>query len=124
MVKKAVTYADTWNTMSFAETFDQQLAETRTRIDAALEHCDKIGRNPSTLRISYNMFDPGSRASGGSISYYQSPEAFSEQAEQLLEIGVTELSMYYPMLEEQLPVFEAIARDTIPRLRAKHNPAS
>jgi alkanesulfonate monooxygenase SsuD/methylene tetrahydromethanopterin reductase-like flavin-dependent oxidoreductase (luciferase family) len=124
MVKKAVTYAETWNTMSFADTFDQQLAETRTRVDAALAHCDTIGRDPSTLRISYNMFDPGSRASGGHISYYQSPDAFTEQAEQLLELGINELSMYYPMLEEQLPVFETIARDTFPRLRANHNPAT
>ena len=92
-------------------------------IDVALVHCDKIGRDPSTLRISYNMFDPGSRSSGGSISYCESPEAFVEQAERLFELEVTELSMYYPMLEEQLPVFETIARDTLPQLRAVHNPA-
>jgi len=124
MVRKAVTHADTWNTMSFAETFDQQLAETRTRVDAALAHCDTIGRDPATLRISYNMFDPGSRSSGGHISYYKSPDAFTEQAGQLLELGITELSMYYPMLEEQLPVFETIARDVFPRLRASNNPAA
>jgi hypothetical protein len=41
----------------------------------------------------------------------------------LFELEVTELSMYYPMLEEQLPVFETIARDTFPQLRAVHNPA-
>ena len=123
MVRKAVAHADTWNTMSFAETFDEQLVETCTPIDVALAHCDKIGRDPSTLRISYNMFDPGSRSSGGSISYCESPEAFVEQAERLFELEVTELSMYYPMLEEQLPVFETIARDTFPQLRAVHNPA-
>ena len=108
--------------MSFAETFDEQLAETRSRIDTALTHCDKIGRDPATLRISYNMFDPGSRASGGHISYYESPEAFIEQAQQLIELGVTELSLYYPMLKEQLPVFETIARDTFPELRAQNYP--
>lgn len=117
MVRKAVAHGDTWNTMSFAETFDEQLAETRTRIDAALAHCDKIGRDPATLRISYNMFDPGSRAGGGRISYYESTEAFMDQASRLLELGITELSMYYPMLEDQLPVFESIAHDHFPQLR-------
>ena len=117
MVRKAVVHADTWNTMSFAETFDEQLAETRARIDTALAHCDKIGRDPATLRISYNMFDPGSRASGGRISYYESTDAFMDQASRLLELGITELSMYYPMLEDQLPVFESIAHDRFPQLR-------
>ena len=98
--------------MSFAETFDEQLAETRSRIDAAMTHCDEIGRDPSTLRVSYDMFDPASRASGGQISYYESAEAF------------TELGLYYPMLEEQLSVFETIAVDTLPRLRAENQTAA
>ena len=124
MVGKAVAHADTWNTMSFAETFDEQLAETRSRIDAAMTHCDEIGRDPATLRVSSNMFDPASRASGGRISYYGSTEAFADQAGQLIELGITELGLYYPMLEEQLPVFETIALDTFPRLRAQNqNPA-
>ncbi len=123
MVKKAVAHADTWNTMSFAGTFEEQLAETSVRIDAALEHCEKIGRDPTTLRISYNMFDPGSRASGGQISYYESTGAFVEQAESLLALGVTELCLYYPMLEEQLPVFEAIANNVFPQLRNHRRPA-
>jgi alkanesulfonate monooxygenase SsuD/methylene tetrahydromethanopterin reductase-like flavin-dependent oxidoreductase (luciferase family) len=106
MVRKAVVHADTWNTMSFAENFDDQL--------------NKIDRDPATLRISYNMFDPGSRASGGRISYYESPEAFADQAGQLLELGITELSMYYPMLDDQLPVFDTIARDVFPQIRAEH----
>jgi alkanesulfonate monooxygenase SsuD/methylene tetrahydromethanopterin reductase-like flavin-dependent oxidoreductase (luciferase family) len=117
MVKKAVVHADTWNTMSFAESFDEQLTETKGRIELALAHCGKIGRDPATLRISYNMFDPGSRASGGRISYYESPDVFADQAGQLLELGISELSMYYPMIDEQLPVFETIARDLFPQMR-------
>ena len=124
MVRKAVAHADTWNTMSFAESFDEQLAETRVRIDTALAHCHKIGRDPATLRISYNMFDPASRSSGGRISYYESIDAFTAQAEQLIELGITELSLYYPMLEQQLPVFETLARDTFPRLRAQSHPSA
>ena len=77
MIRKAVEHCDTWNTMSFVATFDEQLVETQERIDRAVAHCEKIGRDPSSLRISYNMFDPGSRASGGGISYYSNPSTHS-----------------------------------------------
>ncbi len=38
-------------------------------------------------------------------------------ARQLISLGITELGLYYPMLEGQLPVFERIAQETIPELR-------
>ena len=120
MIRKAVRYADTWNTMSFAPTFEEQLEETRGRIERALAHCEAIDRDPASLRISYNMFDPASRASGGSISYYESSEAFLDQAQQLLDLGITELSMYYPMLAEQVAVFEEVARISFAELRSRY----
>jgi len=118
MIRKAVEHGDTWNTMSFASTFDEQLAETQGRIDRAVDHCEKIGRDPSSLRISYNMFDPGSRASGGGISYYESIDAFHDQVGRLMALGVTEFSMYYPMLAAQVPMFERIASEAFAPLRA------
>lgn len=118
MIRKAVEHADTWNTMSFAATFDEQLAETGERIDRALAHCEQIGRDPASLRISYNMFDPGSRASGGGISYYESVDAFHDQVGRLMALGVTEFSMYYPMVAAQVPTFERIADEAFTALRA------
>lgn len=117
MMKYAVEYADTWNTMSFAEEFAEQFDETGARISKVAEHCTAIGRNIDTLRISYNMYDARSRSSGGMITYYESVETFAEMARQLIGLGITELGLYYPMLDEQLPVFETIARETIPELR-------
>lgn len=117
MIRKAVEHADTWNTMSFAATFDEQLAETDERIARALSHCEQVGRDPASLRVSYNMFDPASRASGGRISYYESVDAFDDQVGRLRELGVSEFSMYYPMLSEQVPVFEEIATTAFGRIR-------
>lgn len=117
MMKYAAQYADTWNTMSFAEEFAEQFDETGARISKTAEHCTTIGRDIDTLRISYNMYDARSRSGGGRIAYYESPETFSDMARQLLGLGVTELGLYYPMLDEQVPVFETIARETIPELR-------
>lgn len=117
MLRFAAGIADTWNTMSFSQTFDEQLADAREKIRIVDEACAKNGRDPTTLRRSYHMFDPTARASGGGLSYYASVNAFEDMAGQLMEAGFSELSLYYPVLAEQMPVFERIAQDLLPKLR-------
>ena len=117
MIKYAAEYADTWNTMSFAEEFTDQLDETEARVSKFVEHCATIGKGGENPRISYNMYDARSRSGGGRIAYYESTDAFADMARRLISLGITELGLYYPMLDEQVPVFEAIARETIPELR-------
>ena len=117
MLKYAARYADNWNSLSFAETFDEQLEETRSRIALIDGNCAAIGRDPDTLRRSYLMFDPKSRASGGSITYYESTDVFVDMVQRVIDLGISEIGLYYPMLDEQRPVFEKIARDVIPELK-------
>ena len=119
MLKKAAKYADTWNSLSFAEEFDAQLAETRDRITRIDEHCAEIGRDPSTLRRSYLMFDAKSRATGGMIKYYESESIFTDMVEQVMELGITDICLYYPERDEQQPMLERIATDVIPRLKQR-----
>ena len=120
MMRHAAKYADNWNSLSFAETFSEQLSETRERVARMTDNLAAIGRDPAELRYSYQMFDPSSRASGGAVSYYESTNLFVDMAESLIEIGMTELGLYYPMLEEQYPAFETIAREVIPELKKRH----
>ena len=120
MLEQAAEHADIWNSLSFAETFEAQLAETRERIDRVNAHCAAIGRDPERIIFSYQMFDPSARASGGFFNCYESPERFLEMAERLLPLGLSELGLYYPMREEQLPVFERIAEDVLPELRERY----
>lgn len=117
MLKKAARYADIWNSISFAEDFDDQMKETRHRIEQIDEHCAAIGRDPSALRRSYLMFDAKARPSGGKIKYYESEAIFTDMVERIMELGITDIGMYYPVQEEQLPMFERIATDVIPKLR-------
>ena len=117
MMNYAATYADTWNTMSFAETFEAQLEETRGRVEHIRASCARAGRAPETLRLSFNLFDPKARSSGGRFSFYESPQAFMDMARPLMDLGFTEIGLYYPVVEEQMPVFESIAGEVIPRLR-------
>jgi hypothetical protein len=69
------------------------------------------------------MFDAKARPSGGQISYYDSPQAYADTAGRLLDLGFTELGLYYPMLSSQVPVFEAIAKEVIPVLRESRKPS-
>jgi len=116
MLKHTVRYADTWNSLSFAATFEEQLEETRGRIAKVDKLCEELGRDPASLRRSYLMFDPDARR-GGLFSYYKSEEAFVEMVQRVVELGITDIGLYYPVQEEQLPMFETIARDVIPELR-------
>ena len=123
MMRYAATYADTWNTMSFVAEFEGQLAEVADRMSRMTGYCEAVGRDPETLRRSYLMFDANARQSGGHISYYDSPQAFADMADRLLDLGFTELGVYYPELQSQRPVFETIANDVIPALRESRKPS-
>jgi alkanesulfonate monooxygenase SsuD/methylene tetrahydromethanopterin reductase-like flavin-dependent oxidoreductase (luciferase family) len=118
MLRHTVRFADTWNSISFAATFEEQLEETRGRIAKVDALCAELGRDPASLRRSYLMFDPGARTSGDLFSYYQSEAVFEEMVQRVVELGITDIGLYYPIQEEQLPMFETIARDVIPELRA------
>ena len=122
MLRYTAKVADNWNTLSFADGFDKQLEETRVRVEMIDEACAGHGRDPATLRRSYLMFDPKSRASGGAITYYDSPAAFEDMANRIMELGMTEIGLYYPIVAEQMAVFEEIAGDVIPRLKAASSP--
>ncbi|HYC64833.1 MAG TPA: LLM class flavin-dependent oxidoreductase, partial [Reyranellaceae bacterium] len=119
MLGHAARHADIWNSISFAKTFEAQLEETRQRVAAMDKKCAAIGRDPATLRRSYLMFDPTARSSGGKIKYYESEETCRRMVEQVLALGITDIGLYYPMLDEQVPMFERIARNLVPALRAK-----
>lgn len=119
MLRHAARYADIWNSLSFAKTFDAQLEETRQRIATIDANCARMGRDPASLRRSYLMFDPTARGSGGAIRYYESEETFRRMAQDVIGLGISELVLYYPSLERQVSTFETIARDVLPALKAQ-----
>lgn len=124
MLKKTARYADTWNSLSFAADFEQQMDETQARVEMIDKHCADLGRDPGSLRRSYLMFDAQARPSGGKIKYYESEQVFAEWVRRVTALGMSEIGVYYPMLEEQLPMFETIARNVMPQLKAEYANAS
>ena len=120
MMRHAARRADTWNSMSFLESFDAQIDETRGRMAAMTAACEEVGRDPATLRRAYLMFDASARPRGGSMVCYESVDRFEEMAGRVIELGMDEVELYHPLDEPQLPVFERIATEVLPRLRAEH----
>lgn len=120
MLRHAARYADTWNSISFTDSFDAQIKETRERIRLVDEHCLTIGRDPATLRRSYLMLDVQARRSGGPVNYYASNDAFTDMVRQVVELGVSEIGLYYPMRDDDTARFEAIATKVIPELKCEY----
>ncbi len=119
MLALAAQHADMWNSLSFQPTVAAQIAETRARCEAIDTACAAIGRDPATLRRSFTMFDPGARSRGGAFGYYESAQRFLEHVEPLLDLGIDEIGMYYPLDPAQVPLFEQIATLVLTALRAR-----
>ena len=122
MLTVAAKRADIWNSLSFKADWNEQMVETRARAEQMRGACDEIGRNAEELRWSFTLFEPDSRHRGGAFTYYETPDVFASKVAQLRQLGMTEISIYYPLDSSQLPVFEEIARDVIPELRGSGAP--
>jgi hypothetical protein len=119
MMRHAARRADTWSSLSFHGTFDEQVEETRARTSLMDEICEAVGRDPATLARSYTMYDAHARPRGGIYDCYESTERFEEMAGRILELGMDELVLYYPPDDSQLATFERIAGEVLPRLRSR-----
>jgi alkanesulfonate monooxygenase SsuD/methylene tetrahydromethanopterin reductase-like flavin-dependent oxidoreductase (luciferase family) len=120
MMRHAVKFADTWDSLSFKESFTEQLAEMIARTDQINAICAETGRGPETLRRSYLMFDANARHRGGTIDLYESPSRLVERVNIMVGLGVSDVGLYYPLDPAQETKFERILVDVLPELRATH----
>lgn len=120
MQRHAARFADVWNSLSFRPTFEEQLAETRERCAAINAACAAAGRDPAALRRSYTMYDTEARAKGGAFRYYESAERFAVEVGRLVESGISDVGLYYPLAPAQVAAFERIATDVLPELRSRY----
>lgn len=125
MMALTAVHADTWNTVSYAANAEAQVDEIGLRNAAMDELCVAAGRDPATLRRGVNLFDADARAEGleGRLRYYDDDDHFVRLVEGHLAAGITDFTLYYPSLPDQLPGFERIATRVVPELRAAHSPA-
>ena len=110
----AAEFADTW--VSFGADFgaptEVVVKNTEKRMTYIDKYCEKIGRDPGSLRRSLLVF--GAEAN----TAFASEEQFTEIVERYTALGITDLVFFYPFFApEQIPLFERIAKETIPTLR-------
>ena len=117
MLKIAARHADTWTTLGPAE----RLKEISRRNGLVDKYCREIGRDPRSLRRSYWLMYSDAEKVKGLFPYYESENAFREMVRPYIDMGVTEVLLSYPYRDEQLPMFEKIARKVIPELKAEYN---
>ena len=113
-------HADIWNSLHFDPDFGVQLPDMAERCQKMDELCRAAGRDPDSIRRSFTVFDAQARHSGGAIRYYDDTDLFVDLVQRLTAMGITEISLYYPAVDEQMPRFEHIAHEIIPQLRADH----
>jgi len=97
------------------------LEEVRHKNELIDGYCREIGRDPRSLRRSFWLMDMDAEKEKGLFEYYESEEAFRETVRPFIELGVTEVLLSYPYRDEQLSMFEKIAREVIPELKAEYN---
>ena len=114
MLEITARYADAWNSVpgEWRAPLNTKLECTRQRNELLDEYCREIGRDPQTLRRSVLVF--GSEAE----TVFNSTDTFDAVVKCYRDVGITEFIFYYPFNHEQIPVFEKIAREVIPKLRA------
>jgi alkanesulfonate monooxygenase SsuD/methylene tetrahydromethanopterin reductase-like flavin-dependent oxidoreductase (luciferase family) len=117
MLKLASRHADTWTTLGSADMFE----EIRHRNELVDKYCGKIDRDPKTLRRSYWFYYHDVLMKRGLFDYYESEDTFREIVRPYIDMGMTEVLISYPYRDEQLPMFEKIAKDVIPELKAEYN---
>ncbi len=87
------------------------LAITLERNEALDAYCAELGRDPSMLRRSLLLWPPIREM------VYESVDAFTDIVGPYVEGGMNEFVLAYPSKAEQLPIFERIAGEAIPKLR-------
>jgi len=113
-LRVAAEYADAWISYGgeFGSPVEVVLDKTRDRNEALNKYCEKVGRDPTSLRRSLLIFGVEANTA------FASENQFVEIVERYTTIGMTELIFFYPIFApDQIPTFETIARGTIPVLR-------
>ena len=113
-LRVAAEYADTWVSFGadFGSPHEVVVEKTQKRSTYLDKYCEKIGRDPGSLKRSLLVFG----AEGNTA--FASDESFIEIVKRYTALGINELVFFYPFFApDQIPMFEKIAQETMPKLR-------
>ncbi|MCC7366052.1 MAG: LLM class flavin-dependent oxidoreductase [Dehalococcoidia bacterium] len=120
-LRVAAEFGDAWSSFGgYGMTSEELLAKTKQRNQLLDELCHKAGRDPRELRRSLLQGNPA--VSPDPI--WSSVAAFEDFIGRYREAGITEFVFYYPpesmygRRNIEANIFERVATDVLPRLRA------
>lgn len=115
MLKLTAQYADRWNSYGGdGLTADEMLKLTGERNQRLDDYCNDIDRDPTTLLRSLLLYgEPAEIA-------YTSIAGFRDVIGSYQEAGIQEFILYYPFMDQHMPVFEQIIHEEMPKMRESH----
>ncbi len=121
MLKIVSRFAETWNCMAFFDENleDKSFKDIKEKNILLDKYCLDIGRDPKEIRRSMMIYEIKPFNDFGSMDLYHSPEVFEEIVKKYTKIGFNEIIIAYPIIKEDIPLFEKIAQEVIPELREK-----
>lgn len=116
-IRLAARLGDAWNTQPMASggrfgdvlTGEEELEVVRERMRLADVACEEVGRDPGSLRRSYLLLGTYRKGPGA-------PDDFVRRAETLAGVGIGELIVYWPDVQEREADLERVAAEALPRL--------
>lgn len=121
MLKIVSRFANTWNCMAFFDENweDKSFEEIKEKNMLLDKYCLDIGRDPKEIRRSMMIYEVKPFNDLGSMNLYHSPDVFEEIVKRYSKIGFNEIIIAYPVIKEDIPLFEKITKEVIPELREK-----
>jgi hypothetical protein len=114
MRKLAARYADTWNFVASLYPYSNDMLRYIREMNRSMDdYCEQFGRDPSSLRRSVLHYCPDP----DKLFPFESLDEFSEIVESVLEVGINEIILQYPPNRKELPLFERITVEVLPKLR-------
>jgi alkanesulfonate monooxygenase SsuD/methylene tetrahydromethanopterin reductase-like flavin-dependent oxidoreductase (luciferase family) len=113
MLQITAKHADTWNTYGGRGlTADQVFQKTKERSEMLDHYCEQISRPKDEIRRSLLVYPTILR------DPFESRRGFLDLIQKYRQIGFSEFIFYYPT-NLQMPVFERVVAEDIPRLCAE-----
>jgi alkanesulfonate monooxygenase SsuD/methylene tetrahydromethanopterin reductase-like flavin-dependent oxidoreductase (luciferase family) len=117
MLQIAARYADKWNTLGDPISDEQSMEATKERSSLLDRYCRQINRDVQTVKRSFLQYERKAIHNISGMKLYESTEIIQDLVKKCLDLGFTEIIIPYPLIEEDVPIFEQIAQDVIPELR-------
>jgi len=121
MLKNTAEYANAWNTLESIESLEETTGRIEERSKLLDRYCDEIGRDPKTLKRTVGIYESEAMHNISRMKIYENLELLEDAIKRLHEIGITEIFIAYPFMEEEIPNFEYFAEETLPELKKKYS---